>query len=116
MHDDAAPRSPDAGEDPDEHAARVGELRRLAAANEQATWSDSERAKLRVPGVLSGEVGPKGKVSAQLRSLSRAERATLGEVPYGTTVPGTGRLVLLPMLLIALVLLGVVALIFWWAW
>jgi hypothetical protein len=116
MHDEADASRADAGEDPDEHERQSGELRRLAAANEDATWGDADRSRLRVPGVFSGEVGPKGKVSAQLRSLSRAERGTLGSVPYGTTVPRTGRLVLIPLLLIAAALLALVALLVWLAW
>lgn len=113
MHDDPSTGSqPDAAE---AHARQLGDLQRLAEANATATWGDSDRDRVRVPGILSGDVGPKGKVAAQLRSLSRSERATLGEVPYGTNVPGTGRLVLLPLLAIAVVLALVVALIFWLA-
>ncbi|MCW2949604.1 MAG: hypothetical protein JWN41_617 [Thermoleophilia bacterium] len=117
MHDESPPTQTDAtGEDPDEHASRVGKLRQMAKANEAATWGDAERAKLRVPGIVSGEVGPKGKVSSQLREQSRVERATSSEVPFGATTPGSAHLVLLPLLLIAVGLLGAVALLVWWAW
>ena len=116
MHDDDAPASSTSGDDPDERTARAGELRRLAAANEEATWGDSERSAIRVPGLISGDVGPKGKVGAQLRALSRAERRNLGEVPSGTVVPGTGRFVLLPLLIIAFVLVLAVAAIIWLSW
>ncbi|MCW2972606.1 MAG: hypothetical protein JWN72_879 [Thermoleophilia bacterium] len=114
MHEDP-PTGPAPDDAAEAHARQLGDLQRLAAANEEATWGDTERGRIRVPGILSGDVGPKGKVAAQLRSLSRSERAHLGEVPYGTNVPGSGRLVLLPMLAIALVLALVVALIFWLA-
>lgn len=90
-----------------------GALHELAEANSEATWGDSEVGTTRVPGVLSGDVGPKGKISAQLRSLSRSERSRMGEVPRGTIVDGTGRYILLAMMLIVAVLVAIVAFIWW---
>lgn len=95
---------------PDESA----DLRHAAAANREATWGDGERPAARVPGLLSGDVGPKGRVSAQLRDLSRAERRARGQVPRGAT-GGSGAWLLVPMFAVALVLLGVVVLMGWLA-
>lgn len=92
---------------------RAADLARLAEANDEATFGDEDGARTLVPGVLSGDVGPKGKVSSQLRGLSRRERATYGEVPRGTTSPGGFLMLLLPMLAVALVLLGIVVLLGW---
>ncbi len=85
-----------------------------ADAVTDATWADQEVGRHVVPGIVSGDLGPKGRVSAQLRDLSRRERSSYGEVPRGTTHGDGGfRYVLLPMLAIAFVLLLVVALIMW---
>lgn len=95
-------------------AARADDLARHAAAAADATFEDDEDARQRmVPGVLSGDVGPKGRVSAQLRDLSRKERSSYGEVPRGTMVPGGGRLLLGMMLGFAFVLLLLALFIGW---
>lgn len=113
--DDVSPRAPEPIDD-DAHERRVDDLRRSAAANEQATWGDAERNRVRVPGILSGDVGPKGKVAAQLRSVSRAEMIRGGEVPFGTTVPGTGRVVVVAMAGIILGLLLIIGVVVWLSW
>ncbi len=112
------PESPEPDE-PAEHverrdaAARAGDLDRMAREARDATFGETDSAKVRVPGVLSGDLGPKGQVSAQHRELSRAQREARGEVPPGTVASGGSLLVLLPMLLIALALAAVVVLIGW---
>jgi hypothetical protein len=104
---------------PSEHqrsdaAARPGDLAQHAKAATDATFEDDEDAKQRmVPGLLSGDVGPKGRISAQLRDLSRTERSSYGEVPRGTMVPGGGRLLLGMMLGFAFALLVLALLIGW---
>lgn len=90
------------------------DLHGLVEATTDATWGDTERSRVVVPGIISGEVGPKGRIAAQHRDLSRRSRSTYGEVPSGMNVPGTGRYVLLPILLVAGVLLAVVILFGWW--
>jgi hypothetical protein len=100
------PRSSDAG-------ARPEELEERAAAAADATWGESEGNRARVPGMLSGDIGPKGRIGAQLRELSRHERATYGEVPRGTVVSGGGRHILVLMFVIAFVLLALVVLLGW---
>lgn len=102
----AEPRRSDA-------AARAEELEEHAGAAADATWGDSLTGRARVPGMLSGDVGPKGKVSAQLRELSRTEGSSYGEVPRGTVAPGGGRYILLMLFVIAFVLLGFVVLLGW---
>lgn len=99
--------------EPRDAAAHAGDLARMAEASDDATFGDEDAAKTRVPGILSGDVGPKGKVAAQLRGLSRHERATYGEVPRGTTSSGGFAYLLLPMLAFAIVVLGLVALLAW---
>ena len=93
--------------------ARPENLEEHARAAEDATWGDSLTGRARVPGVLSGDVGAKGKVAAQLRDLSRTERSSYGEVPRGTVAPGGGRYILLLMFIVAFVLLGFVVLLGW---
>lgn len=94
-------------------AARAGDLDAMARANEAATFGDTDEARTIVPGVLSGDLGPKGRVSAQLRDLSRTERSQYGEVPPGAVSPGGGAYLLLPMIIIALVLIALAALVIW---
>ena len=96
-------------------AARSGDLARMAEANTEATFGTTDAASSRMPGVISGDVGPKGKTSAQLRALSRSERATYGEVPTGSVSPGGAKLLLLPMLAIAAFLIALVVLLGWLA-
>ncbi|MCB0879358.1 MAG: hypothetical protein KDC46_10330 [Thermoleophilia bacterium] len=110
-----APEQP-RDEQPDERrdaAARSGHLDRMARDAEDATFGESESSRVRVPGVLSGDLGPKGKVSAQMRDMSRSERDRYGEVPPGTVASRGGLLVLLPMLAIALGLIALVVLLGW---
>jgi hypothetical protein len=94
-------------------AARAGDLDAMAGDAADATYGDTDERRARVPGWLSGEVGPKGKVSAQLRENARTERPAHGEVPRGTVSSGGAHLVLLPMLVIAVLLIAVVALVGW---
>ncbi len=95
---------------------RDTDLDQHAKAAKDATWSDQEVGRHVIPGVVSGDVGPKGRVSAQLRELSRREKSSYGDVPRGTTHGEGGfRYLLLPMLGIAAVLLLVVVLIGWLA-
>jgi hypothetical protein len=102
---DDAPRNP-RDTDLDKHAEEVTD----------ATWDDQEVGRHVVPGIVSGDLGPKGRVSAQLRDVSRRERQTYGQVPRGTTHGQGGlRYLLLPMLGMALVLLLVAVLIAWLA-
>lgn len=97
-NDEARPERRDA-------AARSDDLDRQAREAADATWGETGSARARVPGVLTGEVGPKGTVGSQLRDLSRVERITRGEVPPGAVDPQGGRLALLTMLGIALLVL-----------
>jgi hypothetical protein len=99
----------------DTRAVERGALSEIADANEDATWGDTDAGKAWVPGVISGDLGPKGKVSAQLRHTARAERSQYGEVPYGAIAPGTGRYLLVAIGAVVLVLVAIVALIFWLA-
>jgi len=103
---------PSPSEDQPDRATRSGNLRRLATENREATWGDTDGARGVVPGIVSGDVGPKGRISAQLRGLSRRERAA-GDVPPGTNVDGTGALMLGVMLAIAFALIVVVVLVGW---
>ena len=96
-----------------EAAEHASDLARMAGANADATWGDQPAARSRVPGVLTGDLGPKGEVASQLRDLSRRERATYGEVPHGSVEPGGFGLLLLPMLGIAALLVLVVVLAGW---
>lgn len=91
------------------------QLAARAEAAEAATWSSGDEGPGPMPGLLAGEVGPKGHAGARLRELSRTERASWGDVPRGTTSPGTGRYVLGAMLCVAVVLLLAAALIGWLA-
>jgi hypothetical protein len=110
--------SPDqASSEPQERrdaAARSSELDRMARESADATFGRTGN-RPKVPGVISGDLGPKGTVSAQHRELSRTQRDRLGEVPPGTVARGGGRLVLVPMLVAAALLLGIAALIGWLA-
>lgn len=113
---DDEPSQPAPAPEPDgrDSKTRAGDLARLADASADATYGEDEKTgRAMVPGVLSGDVGPKGRVSAQLRGLSRRERATYGEVPRGAVAPGGNRFLLLPMLGIPLLLLALVALVGW---
>jgi hypothetical protein len=94
-------------------AARSGDLQRMSRELQDATFGDTDASRARVPGVLSGDLGPKGKVSAQMRDLSRTQRGRLGEVPPGTVSQEGMRLVLLPMIALALVLLALALLAGW---
>lgn len=87
----------------------------LAEANSEATWGETKSGKTWVPGVISGDLGPKGKVSAQLRGLSRVEREHIGEVPYGMQVEDSGKYVFIAIFSILLVLSAIVALVWWLA-
>lgn len=102
--------------DEDPRNPRDGELEQHAADAAKATWDDQEVGRHVIPGVVSGDLGPKGRVSAQLRDLSRREKQSYGQVPRGTTHGEGGmRYLLLPMLGIAALLLLVVVLIGWLA-
>lgn len=102
------------GIEPD-HATKRGALSEISEANSEATWGDTDGGRAWIPGVVSGDVGPKGKMAAQLRHTSRSERAKYGEVPYGVNAPGTGRFLIAAMGGIVLVLAAIVALIVWLA-
>lgn len=95
---------------------RDTDLDQHAEAATDATWENQEVGRHVIPGIVSGDLGPKGRVSAQLRDLSRRERSSYGDVPRGTTHGEGGvRYLLLPMLGIAAFLLLVVAIIVWLA-
>ncbi|MCW2960700.1 MAG: hypothetical protein JWM90_1087 [Thermoleophilia bacterium] len=104
--DDATPTGPD-------HADRVADLDALANENRDATWGETRGGSAWVPGIISGDLGVKGKISAQLREQSRRERQERRSVMPGATTPGSARIVLLPMLAIAAGLVAVIALIVW---
>jgi hypothetical protein len=90
-------------------AAPAADLARRAQAATDATFSEDESTgRTLVPGVISGDVGPKARIAAQHRALSRTERTTYGDVPRGTVVPGGGLLLLVPLVVFALVILAVV--------
>lgn len=111
---DARGQRPEDARDPQERRdVERGSLRELADANREATFGETGAGRSIVPGVISGDVGPKGRVSAQLRDLSRSERQRLGEVPRGVQADGTGRYVLGAILLVVLALIGVLALLVW---
>lgn len=88
----------------------------MAREHAEATWGDGRRRRSIVPGILSGDLGPKGRISSRLRSVSRAQHAGRDEVPRGTTSPGGALLVLLPMLAVAATLLAIVGLVIWLVW
>jgi len=113
MDDDASTPVEPTPEGRREASDHAGDLKRMASDAADATWGDQPTGKVRVPGVLSGDLGPKGDVSSQLRDLSRRERATYGEVPHGSVEPGGARLLLLPMLGIAALLVLLVVLAGW---
>jgi hypothetical protein len=97
-------------------AARAGDLAAHAKAAEDATFDDDEDTARRiVPGVFSGDVGPKGRISAQMRDLSRTAQAKYGEVPRGTTTDRGGRYLLGTMLALALGAAALALLIGWLA-
>ncbi len=96
-------------------AGQAENLEEHAEAATEATWDDQEVGRHVIPGIVSGDLGPKGRVAAQLRDLSRRERSSYGQVPRGTTHGDGLRILLLPMLGIVVVLLLVVALIGWLA-
>lgn len=106
MDDPSTPERTDA-------AARAGDLARMSREAEEATFGDKDAARARMPGVLSGDLGPKGVVSARHREQSRVDRAARSEVPYGAVEPGGLGFLLLPMIAIALALLAFVVLIGW---
>lgn len=99
----------------DAREAQHGNLHEQASANRDATWSDTDAPRARIPGVLNGEAGPKGRISAQLRDLSRTERSRYGEVPRGMIVDGTGRYVALAIGVVIVVLIALIVLIGWLA-
>lgn len=112
--DAATPSSGAAEPERRDAKAKAENLDAIAGANEQATWENQEIGRHVIPGIVSGDLGPKGRVSAQLRDLARREKSSYGEVPRGTTYGDGGfRFVLLPMLGIAVVCLMVVALMWW---
>lgn len=107
MHSNV-PSDPTPSDDEHQH-----DLRRMADEASDATWGDTPKGRVIVPGVLSGEVGPKGRISAQMRSISRTERAQYGEVPPGAVAPGGHLLLLVPMVVFALVVLALAVLLGW---
>ncbi|MCW2924543.1 MAG: hypothetical protein JWM98_1947 [Thermoleophilia bacterium] len=115
---------PLADDEPDEPAApherrdaeaRAGDLDAMARSAQDATFGTTDGSRTVVPGVLSGDVGPKGQISAQMRANSRKERATYGEVPPGSVAGGSGKVLLLPMLAIGFGLIALVVLVGWLA-
>lgn len=96
-------------------AGRPGahDLARLAKQQQEATWGETGAARGAVPGVLSGDVGPKGRVSAQLRSLSREQRGAGSVVPRGTTSGTGGGTLLAAMLLVAVAIFALAGLVAW---
>lgn len=104
--DDATSTGPD-------HADRVADLDALATENQNATWGETRGGSAWVPGVISGDLGVKGKISAQLREQSRRERQARRSVMPGATTPGSAWLVLMPMLFIAAALVAIIVLIVW---
>lgn len=113
--DDGARDDPadEAAQERRDAAARPEDLERQARDAADATWGDTGSRRARVPGVLTGEVGPKGTVGSQLRDLSRAERAARSEVPPGAVDGPGGRLALATMVGIALLLLVGIAALGW---
>lgn len=94
-------------------AARPEDLDRQAREAADATWGETGSPRARVPGVLTGEIGPKGTVGSQLRDLSRTERARRSEVPPGAVDSRGGRLALLTMIGLALLMIGVATALGW---
>lgn len=116
--DDANSGNPDPTHLPgrSDASSRRGELDRMARQHAEATWGDGTARRSIVPGVVSGDVGPKGRISAGLRSLSRDQQASGDHVPRGTTARGGALLVLLPMLAVAATLFAIVGLVIWLVW
>lgn len=91
----------------------------MASEAVEATFSHREnsqkntRTRIRMPGILSGDIGPKGEVSAQHRDLSRTQRRRLGDVPQGGVAPNSALILLAPMLFIVVLLLALAALLGW---
>ena len=102
--------------------SRRGDLARQARQAEDATFAGEEADGAgggldRIPGagLVTGDLGPKGRIASRHRSLSRRASLDREEVPPGTTTPGTGRYLLATMLLLALGALGLALLIGWLA-
>lgn len=95
--------------------ARREDLAAIAREQEAAAWGTDPGTRSGGVGVglLMGELGPKGTVGAQLRSVTRAQRQAGREVPFGTSVPGSGRYLFAFVGLVALAGLGVVVLLGW---
>lgn len=111
---------PDSLSDERSATERAADLTTEAQVQNDAIWSSpsarrSHRSALL--GYITGEVGPKGDVSANLRELSRSQRTRLGaDVPHGTTTPGTGRYILAAVAALIALLSGFVAVIAWLLW
>jgi hypothetical protein len=105
--------------DPDpvsDFATERSDLTAHASAAQDAIWGERERdddPRHHIPGFISGDMGAKGEVSAQLRDLSRHERDRYGDVPHGSVGPAGAKLILLPMLALAAGLLALAFLIGW---
>ena len=100
--------------EPEDQQSRRADVARLAREHADATWGDeASNSTPRLPGVLSGDLGPKGRVSARMRDLHRSERRRYGDVPRGTFGPGGVRYVLAPLLAFAALVLAVVILVGW---
>lgn len=101
------------GKDPQHGEDGRDDLARMAEEARDATFGETGEGRVVVPGVLSGDVGPKGRIASQHRALSRRERATALDVPPGSASPGGLAFLLVPMLLLAALVLGAAVLIAW---
>lgn len=116
--------------DPDDPARRPGDLagdagvradlERVAAASADAVWAPGDEGatpgtRRNIPGLglVSGDIGPKGQVAHRLREVAREEALHGGRIPYGTSVPGTGRYVIAALLAIVAVAVAILALLAW---
>ncbi|MBC7643710.1 MAG: hypothetical protein H7123_01195 [Thermoleophilia bacterium] len=94
------------------------DLARVAAAQRDAVWGtpDVEPGGTRkglplVARVFTGEIGPKGEISGELRKLRLGRRRE--EIPHGTVISGGGFLIFLAMLTIVAVALALLAVLYW---
>ena len=99
-------------------ATTRNDLSRVAAAQRDAVWGaiDDRTVGARkglpfVARVLTGEIGPKGEITSELRKMRVGRRAE--HIPRGTIVSGGGFLIFLTLTIIVGVAVALLALLLW---
>lgn len=82
-------------------------------ATTDAVWDSGSAATPVIGGVLSGDIGHKGVVSARLRALSLEQRRAHGMVSRGSSIRGGGLLIALTAGTIILLASAALLLIVW---